>query len=211
VKAEKESIVAVAQKEKRGMLPKEMSKPKFPEKKREEEEKESKGQVKRGPGRPRKNKSQSKSVEKETKEEEKGDQPQQKKGPGRPPKSKPNPKPVQKKNPNSQSKPAMTRNRSRDEESEESDDSDNDPPTLYYYDHYGKAEAIRMLLHHAGMEFIDKRLSQKEFRKFKEEGRFEFGEMPVLVMNNIGYSTSTAILNKLGGLFGLYPTNMNCN
>ena len=51
---------------------------------------------------------------------------------------------------------------------------------LYYFDIYGKAEAIRMLLNHAKVEFEDCRISKEEFAKMKEEGKLEFGQLPVV-------------------------------
>ena len=36
-------------------------------------------------------------------------------------------------------------------------------PTLFYFDLYGRAEPMRMLLNHAGVQFDDKRISNEEF------------------------------------------------
>jgi glutathione S-transferase len=51
---------------------------------------------------------------------------------------------------------------------------------LYYFDLYGRAEGIRMLLNHAKVEFEDVRLSPEDFGKLKNEGKFEFGQVPAL-------------------------------
>ena len=41
---------------------------------------------------------------------------------------------------------------------------------VYYFDGYGRAEGIRMLLAHAKQEFEDVRLSPEEIAKKKKEG-----------------------------------------
>ena len=52
-------------------------------------------------------------------------------------------------------------------------------PKLIYKDVKGKAEGIRMLLHHAGVQFIDQRLSAEEFNELKAQGRFPNGQVPI--------------------------------
>jgi hypothetical protein len=46
---------------------------------------------------------------------------------------------------------------------------------LWYFDGYGRAEAIRMMLTYLEAPFEDIRLSFEEFGKLKAEGKFEFG------------------------------------
>ena len=46
---------------------------------------------------------------------------------------------------------------------------------LYYFDVYGRAEAIRMLLNHAKVEFEDVRFQKEEWPKMKAELDLEFG------------------------------------
>ena len=55
---------------------------------------------------------------------------------------------------------------------------------LYYFDIYGRAEPLRILLKHAKQEFEDVRFEFGEFKILKEEmgDRFEFGQVPVLEM-----------------------------
>ena len=49
---------------------------------------------------------------------------------------------------------------------------------LYYFDIYGRAEAIRLLLHYAKVDYVDERLKGHEFQEMKS--KFEFGQVPVL-------------------------------
>ncbi len=59
---------------------------------------------------------------------------------------------------------------------------------LYYFDLYGRGEAIRMLLNHAKVQFKDTRLDNWEFESFKNSGKCEYGTLPVLEMNGKRYS-----------------------
>lgn len=61
---------------------------------------------------------------------------------------------------------------------------------LYYFDIYARAEAIRMLLNHAKVEFEDVRLAKEDFAKLKEEGKFEFGQVPALEHDGKVYTQS---------------------
>ena len=46
---------------------------------------------------------------------------------------------------------------------------------VYYFDIYGKAEPIRMLLSKAGVVFEDIRLTNEELAVLKASGNLEFG------------------------------------
>lgn len=81
---------------------------------------------------------------------------------------------------------------------------------LYYYDVYGRAEAIRMLLWHAKVEFEDVRLplTPEEFPKWREEHpevKLEFGQIPVIEENGEWKAQSMAILRLLSRRHGYYP------
>lgn len=78
---------------------------------------------------------------------------------------------------------------------------------LYYFDIYGRAESLRLLLWHAKAEFEDVRLTPEEFAKKKEEGVFEWGQVPVLEVDGKSLSQSHAILRFLGRKYGYYPTD----
>ena len=43
-------------------------------------------------------------------------------------------------------------------------------PKLIYFSAYGKAECIRMMLNHAGVEFEDIHINREEFNRMKERG-----------------------------------------
>jgi glutathione S-transferase len=49
---------------------------------------------------------------------------------------------------------------------------------LWYFDMYGRAEPIRLMLTYLEAPFEDIRLSREEFGKLKAEGFFEFGQVP---------------------------------
>ena len=78
---------------------------------------------------------------------------------------------------------------------------------LYYFDVYGRAEAIRMALTKAGVAFEDKRITGEDFTKLKAENPdfAEFGQMPVLEKDGKFYSQSTAILRMVCLENGFYP------
>jgi len=74
---------------------------------------------------------------------------------------------------------------------------------LYYFDIPGKAEAIRLLLTHAGMNFEDVRFQFADWPKYKE--KFELKQVPVLEMDGRQYCQSIAILEFLGLKYGYLP------
>ena len=62
--------------------------------------------------------------------------------------------------------------------------SDQKLPKLIYFDIYGKAEPIRMLLSYAGVKFEDCQLSlanREEFAKMKANGELPGGQVPVYI------------------------------
>lgn len=76
---------------------------------------------------------------------------------------------------------------------------------LYYFDIYGRAEVIRILLTHAKVEFEDIRVTNEESAKMKAEGKLEFGQLPVIEKEGHFYPQTAAILRFLGKKFGYYP------
>src|SRR4051794_10670016 len=78
---------------------------------------------------------------------------------------------------------------------------------LYYFDVYGRGEAIRALLSLAKVPFEDVRLDYEKFMKLKSEGKFEFGQIPVLENNGKQYNQTNSVLRYLGKQYGYYPTD----
>ena len=80
---------------------------------------------------------------------------------------------------------------------------------LYYFDMYGRAEPIRMLLHLAGEKYEDIRVDQDEgFDKLLKENKLEFGQVPVLELDDgTILSQSWAIMRYLGLKYKLIPTD----
>ena len=53
---------------------------------------------------------------------------------------------------------------------------------LIYFDVYMKAEPIRMILNHAGVNYFDYRIKDElEFQQMKKEGLFPAGQVPVFI------------------------------
>ena len=82
--------------------------------------------------------------------------------------------------------------------------------TVYYFNIYGRAEPIRMLLNHAKIEFEDKRLDFADWPTLK--GNFEFGQVPALDIKDADgkvhqYTQTLSILRYLSIKLGYYPAD----
>lgn len=75
---------------------------------------------------------------------------------------------------------------------------------VYYFDGYGRAEQLRMLLAHAKVDYEDVRLTGEDLAKYKAEGKFEFGQVPAVEIDGKTYAQSTSILRLLGKQHGYY-------
>ena len=80
---------------------------------------------------------------------------------------------------------------------------------VYYFDAYGRAEQIRILLNHAGAEYEDVRYTREKWAEVKSESgsKFEYGQVPALEKDGKVYVQSDAILRLLGREYGYYPTD----
>jgi len=58
-----------------------------------------------------------------------------------------------------------------------------DTMKLYYFDIYARAEPLRILLSHAKAEYENVYITKEDLAKLKEEGKLEFGQVPVLEHN----------------------------
>ena len=79
---------------------------------------------------------------------------------------------------------------------------------LYYFDVYARAEAIRMLLNHAKVDFDNVYLDKDAFEKLRDDGKLEFGQVPLVEVGGKLYVQSVSILNYLGRKFGYYPEDI---
>jgi glutathione S-transferase len=78
---------------------------------------------------------------------------------------------------------------------------------LYYFEHYGRAEHLRMLLWHAKAPYEDVTFSKEEFATTlkSDSTKYEFGQVPVLEVDGKFLNQSQAILRFLGKKFNYYP------
>ena len=81
------------------------------------------------------------------------------------------------------------------------------PIKVHYFAGYGKAEAIRMLLAHAKVEYENVHYTHEGLPEAKASGNLEFGQMPVLEVDGKFYSQSQSILRLLGKQHGYYPAD----
>ena len=77
-------------------------------------------------------------------------------------------------------------------------------PTLTYFQLHGRAEAIRMLAHHAKVQFDDVKLSFEEWGAKKGAGEYT-GQLPQWSNNGEIMTQSNAILKMLAHEHGLMP------
>lgn len=74
---------------------------------------------------------------------------------------------------------------------------------LVYFDALGEAEVIRILLKFLNVDYEDKRLRLEDWEKVKEIA--EFGQCPVLLMEEKRLVQTRAILRYVAQKHGLYP------
>lgn len=74
---------------------------------------------------------------------------------------------------------------------------------LVYFDALGEAEVIRLLLKFLNVDYEDKRLRPEDWEKVREVA--EFGECPVLLIDEKKLVQTRAILRYLAQKHGLYP------
>ena len=77
---------------------------------------------------------------------------------------------------------------------------------LSYFEWYGDAEAIRMMLSHAGIEFEDHRVLKEEWATMKDETHF--GDLPILELDDgTKLYKCGPIVNYVANLCGFEPTD----
>ena len=76
---------------------------------------------------------------------------------------------------------------------------------LYYFDIYGRAESIRMLLNHKKQPFDNVLIDGAKLQELKASGVLEFGQVPMLTTEDGKHlAQSWSILRYLGRRFGYY-------
>ena len=79
--------------------------------------------------------------------------------------------------------------------------------TLTYFDLYGKAEAIRMLLTHSKTPFTDNRVTGDAWAAPKVGGKCANGQVPVLEVGDRCLNQSASILRFIGSQTGYYGSD----
>ena len=76
---------------------------------------------------------------------------------------------------------------------------------LFYFDSEGRAEHIRLAFLLGDVPYEDVRLSGPEFGKLKQEGKFKFGQLPVLEVDGKQFAQSAAIAFWAAKRAGIHP------
>ena len=82
-------------------------------------------------------------------------------------------------------------------------------PKLLYFNLQGRAQAIRYMLKHKGVEFEDERLTKEQWSALKEEGKYggESAQLPIWeVDENTHMNQSMSILKYLAHEHNCMPT-----
>lgn len=76
---------------------------------------------------------------------------------------------------------------------------------LIYFDFAGRAEPIRIMLHAAGIDFIDTRIDGKDWPAIKPT--MPLGFVPVLKIGDQEYTQSVALMRFAAKKSGCYPSD----
>lgn len=80
------------------------------------------------------------------------------------------------------------------------------PCSLYYFPLFGRAEAVRMLLHHAGVYFLNKEISQEDWPQVKPT--MPGGVMPCYEFpDGVRMTGTCSMIRFLGKKHGYYPAD----
>ncbi|CAG9320785.1 unnamed protein product [Blepharisma stoltei] len=78
---------------------------------------------------------------------------------------------------------------------------------VHYFDLYGRAEVIRILLHYVGVPFTDHRVQFSEWPEVKVSGLAEFGQLPVVDIDGLRLAQTRSIVRYLCQKYNLYTSN----
>jgi len=79
---------------------------------------------------------------------------------------------------------------------------------VHYFPSRGRAEAIRLMLEFAGVDYEDKFYARDEWASVhKKSGKFPFGQMPLLVHGTTRVAQSQAIVRHIARLTGMAGKN----
>ena len=82
-------------------------------------------------------------------------------------------------------------------------------PTLVYFDLGARAEPMRMLLHHAKVEFEDRRVTGDSWKEFKASDQCPSGQIPVWIDDEgRAFNQTVSILRYLGAQHGYIPDDL---
>ena len=82
-------------------------------------------------------------------------------------------------------------------------------PTLVYFDLGARAEPMRMLLHHAKVQYEDKRVTGESWQEFKHSDKCPTGQIPVYIDDEgRAFNQTVSILRYLGGQHGYIPDDL---
>ena len=78
---------------------------------------------------------------------------------------------------------------------------------VVYFNGMGRAEFIRMMLWHAGVDFEDERIEQEDWPGIKMSGRFPLGSMPLVTLDGVIMAQSKASARAVAIKHGYYVTD----
>eukprot|EP01017_Pseudomicrothorax_dubius_P011616 TRINITY_DN14381_c0_g1_i1.p1 TRINITY_DN14381_c0_g1~~TRINITY_DN14381_c0_g1_i1.p1 ORF type:complete len:213 (+),score=75.48 TRINITY_DN14381_c0_g1_i1:121-759(+) len=78
---------------------------------------------------------------------------------------------------------------------------------LYYFDLYGRAEIIRLVLRYNNVKYEDYRMSFAEWPELKKTGIAPNDQLPFIEIDGKFYSQSVSIMRYFCQLYNQYPTN----
>mmetsp|Transcript_23863 Transcript_23863/g.18215 ORF Transcript_23863/g.18215 Transcript_23863/m.18215 type:complete len:210 (-) Transcript_23863:77-706(-) len=76
---------------------------------------------------------------------------------------------------------------------------------LYYFDMYGRAECMRLLMTHAKVPYEDSPVTKEIIAKMAAEGQLEFDKVPAIEKDGKFYCETKAMLRFMGKKHGYYP------